>query len=46
MKNRLFVALAALTLAVLVLAGDVRQSPTEPMCPWEPELCGARTVAK
>lgn len=46
MKDRLFVALAALTLAVLVLAGDVRQSPPEPMCPWEPELCASRAVAK
>lgn len=41
MKDRVFYALAVLTLAVLTFAkvGEVRQSPPEPNCTLDPELC-------
>lgn len=38
--NRIMLLLAAATLAMIVLAGgSVRQSPPEPNCTLEPELC-------
>lgn len=40
MKNLIY-ALAVLAMAAIVIAGDVRQSPPEPNCTLEPELCTA-----
>lgn len=38
--NRITLLLAAVTLALIVMAGgSVRQSPPEPNCTLEPELC-------
>lgn len=41
MKDRMFYMLAVITLAVLTFAkiGEVRQSPPEPNCTLDPELC-------
>lgn len=44
MKSKMFYALAVLALAAIAIAktGTVRQSPPEPNCTLEPELCTAR----
>lgn len=44
--NRIMLLLAATTLVMIVLAGgSVRQSPPEPNCTLEPELCTKSTPA-